>query len=72
MTDTELREKLVAEDDEYRHLSTKHRNYEQRLTQLTRRNALTPVEDMERINLKKYKLRVKDRMQSIARTWRIA
>ena len=53
MTDTELREKLVAEDDEYRHLSTKHRNYEQRLTQLTRKNALTPVEDMERINLKK-------------------
>ena len=70
MTDALLRQVLVTENDEYRKLVERHRGYEVRLIELINKPRLSPAEDLERINLKKYKLRVKDRMEAIARSYR--
>ena len=70
MTDALMRQRLATENDEYRKLSERHRGYEVRLLELINKPRLSPAEDLERINIKKYKLRVKDRMEAIARSFR--
>ena len=67
MMDTEARSRLNQEHPEYRRLAEKHRSYDVRLQELARKLRLNPTEEVERINLKKYKLRLKDRMEAIAR-----
>jgi len=67
MDRTEIRKQLTEQCDEYRKLCEKHRGYEARLDELGRKSFLSPREELERINLKKYKLRLKDRMETLAR-----
>ncbi len=62
-----LTERLVRENDEFRRLFEKHRNFEAQLEKLNARLVLNDEERFEAINLKKQKLALKDRMAAIAR-----
>ena len=62
-----LRESLLEENEEYRRLASEHHEYESRLSLLTGKAVLTDEEQVEETTLKKKKLRLKDRMEAIAR-----
>jgi len=53
--------------EEHRRLSEKHRKCEERLAELRARLLLSDGEKLEEINLKKQKLLLKDRMESLSR-----
>lgn len=54
-------------EDEYRRLLAQHRDFESRLSELQRKRFLSAQEQIEQTNLKKYKLRLKDRMAELHR-----
>lgn len=61
----DVREDLMARSEEYKNLAREHSRYEDQLEQLSRQPYLS-LEDVERqLALKKMKLRVKDRMESL-------
>ncbi|MCU0241577.1 MAG: DUF465 domain-containing protein [Vicinamibacteria bacterium] len=60
------------QDAEYRQLSEKHREYETRLSTLSDKAVLSDDEQVEETTLKKKKLQLKDRMETIARRVRQA
>jgi uncharacterized protein YdcH (DUF465 family) len=62
-----LKESLLDENEEYRRLASEHGEYESRLSTLTEKAVLTEQEQVEETTLKKKKLRLKDRMEAIAR-----
>jgi uncharacterized protein len=64
------RDQLLASHDEFRRLATEHTQYAQRLDLLTEKRYLTEDEKMEEVRLKKLKLRLKDQMESIERSFR--
>jgi uncharacterized protein YdcH (DUF465 family) len=64
----ELREHLLQTDHEYRDLVTRHQDLDERLHELTTRHFLTEPEQLEEAQIKKQKLRLKDRMEDIVRT----
>jgi uncharacterized protein YdcH (DUF465 family) len=66
----DLKTLLLATNDEYRQLATKHHELDDRLHQLTSKHYLSDAEQIEEINIKKRKLQLKDRMEVIARTHR--
>ncbi|HUK26232.1 MAG TPA: DUF465 domain-containing protein [Terriglobales bacterium] len=63
------RDQLLASHDEFRKLVSEHTQYDQRLGLLTRKRYLTEDEKLEEVRLKKLKLRLKDQMESIARSF---
>ncbi len=65
MEDQRLRDHALSVDEEYRHLLLKHRGCEEKLDKLEHRFYLTDAEKLEKTNLKKQKLQLKDRMQEI-------
>ena len=62
-----LRDRLLAQSEEYRRLDEQHHEYENRLVALTGKAVLSDEEQLEETTLKKKKLQVKDRMEAIAR-----
>jgi uncharacterized protein YdcH (DUF465 family) len=60
-------EALPDSDPEFRRLYAEHRNHEQRLSVLAAKSRLSEEEEFEEKRLKKEKLRLKDRMEAIAR-----
>jgi uncharacterized protein len=68
----ELRERLMATDHEFRDLAVQHHELDSRLHELSSRHFLTEPEQIEEIRLKKQKLRLKDRMEDIARRYQSA
>lgn len=68
----DLKELLLQTDEEFRSLASKHHDLEHRLHELTSRHYLSEPEQMEEVALKKQKLHLKDRMESILRTRRSA
>ncbi len=66
----DLKEVLLRTDGEYHDLAVKHHELEDRLHELTAKHYLTEPEQIEEINLKKQKLRLKDRMEDILRRHR--
>jgi uncharacterized protein len=64
------RDQLLASHDEFRKLAMEHTQYQQRLESLTQKRYLTEDEKLEEVRLKKLKLRLKDQMESIERTFR--
>ena len=63
----ELKRSLLQSDEEYRQLATKHHDLDEKLHNYSSRNYLTEPEQVEEITLKKQKLHLKDRMESILR-----
>jgi uncharacterized protein YdcH (DUF465 family) len=63
----ELRERLLQSDHEYRDLATRHHDLDERLQELATRHFLTEPEQLEEAQIKKQKLRLKDRMEDIVR-----
>ena len=55
------------QQDELKTLAAKHHDLDDRLSQLSSRSYLSEPEQLEEITLKKQKLQLKDRMESIRR-----
>ena len=64
------RDQLLASHDEFRRLAIEHTQYAQRLDSLTEKRYLTEDEKLEEVRLKKLKLRLKDQMEAIERSYR--
>lgn len=64
---TDVRDRLVREDAEFRRLHDKHADYDRRLQALQSRRYLTDEERVEESRLKKLKLSLKDRMEAMVR-----
>ena len=62
---TSVREQLLASHEEFRRLAQEHTQHSQRLQSLIEKRYLTEDEKLEEVRLKKLKLRLKDRMESI-------
>jgi uncharacterized protein len=63
----ELRERLLESDHEFRDLASRHHELDERLHKLSARHFLSEPEQLEEVQLKKQKLRLKDRMEDIVR-----
>ena len=66
-TSQELREQLLENDEEFRALSAKHHELDDRLHELGSKSYLADAEQLEETTLKKRKLQLKDRMEDILR-----
>ena len=64
-----IRQQLMRENKQFRRLYNKHRDYEQRLEELSRRLYLNEKERIEEKNIKKQKLLLKDKMQKMLRDY---
>lgn len=64
---SDIRERLVAEDPNFRRLVNKHQEYEKRLEELRSSKFLTEEEKIEEVTIKKLKLSLKDQMEEIIR-----
>jgi uncharacterized protein len=63
----ELKERLLQSDHEFRDLAARHHELDERLQELSTRHFLTEPEQLEESQIKKQKLRLKDRMEDILR-----
>ena len=68
--DTESIEALLPKNGELRELSVEHHKLDERLNELTKRHFLSKPEQVEQTNLKKLKLKIKDRIEDIVRQHR--
>lgn len=66
----EVKEVLVAEDPDFRHLAEEHKRYDRELSDLGARKYLTEDEQRAEMELKKKKLAIKDKMLAIAAEYR--
>jgi len=66
MATAEIRNQLLAGNDEFRRLAQEHQQYSQRLDNLIQKRYLSDDEKLEEVRLKKLKLRLKDEMERIA------
>ncbi len=64
---TELKSSLLQSDQEYQQLAARHRELEDRLSELHRKAYLSEPEQVEEVTIKKRKLQLKDRMEDIVR-----
>jgi len=67
---TQVRDLLLANNDEFRRLALEHSQYSQRLDSLTQKRYLSEDEKIEEVRLKKLKLRLKDQMEQLERQFR--
>jgi uncharacterized protein YdcH (DUF465 family) len=70
MTQENLIERLMAENEEFRRLRSEHQGYEQELDTLKVSSSLSADQHWRMSELKKLKLMAKDRMEAIPRTSR--
>ena len=61
----QVRDQLLATNDEFRRLAQEHSQYQQRLEGLIQKKYLSEDEKLEEVRLKKLKLRLKDQMLSL-------
>ena len=61
----ELREHLMATNDEFKRLATEHHDYKEKLQQLAGKPYLTDQEQIEEARMKKIKLHLKDQMETM-------
>lgn len=66
----DLRSMLLNTDEEFRQLATRHRELEDRLSELASKPFLSEPEQVEQMTIKKRKLQLKDRMEDILRRMR--
>jgi uncharacterized protein YdcH (DUF465 family) len=67
---SELRNRLLSNDQEFRELAEKHHDLDARLHSLTSKPYLSDSEQFEETQIKKRKLHLKDRMEDILRKHR--
>ena len=67
---TQVRDVLIAQNEEFKKLVTEHSQYSQRLDTLTQKRYLSEDEKIEEVRLKKLKLRLKDQMEYLEREFR--
>ena len=65
-----VKEELLQSDEDFRRLYEEHQQCERRLEELHQRSFLAQEDEVEEKQLKLRKLRLKDRMEAIARTYR--
>ena len=68
----ESKHQLLATNEEFRELAGKHHSLDDRLHELEAKHYLSDDEQIEEVSLKKRKLHIKDRMESIRREHRSA
>lgn len=66
----DLKYRLLETNPEYRELASKHHSLDDRLHELEAKLYLSHDEQFEEVSLKKRKLHIKDRMESILREHR--
>jgi len=66
----DLKHLLIATNQEFRELASKHHSLDDRLHELESKHYLSDAEQFEEISLKKRKLQVKDRMELMMRNFR--
>lgn len=66
----QVRDVLIAGNEEFRRLVTEHSQYSQRLDALTQKRFLSEDEKIEEVRLKKLKLRLKDQMERLEQQFR--
>lgn len=67
---TQVRDQLLASNDEFRRLADEHTQYAQRLEALVNKKYLSEEEKLEEVRLKKLKLRLKDQMENLEQQFR--
>jgi uncharacterized protein YdcH (DUF465 family) len=67
---SELRNRLLQNNDEFRQLAAQHHDLDERLTNLLSKHYLSNSEQVEETQIKKRKLHLKDRMEDILRRHR--
>ena len=65
----EVKHLLLHNNDLYRQLAEQHYQLDNRLHELTDKQYLSPTEQVEKVDLKKRKLALKDRMEAIIREY---
>ena len=66
----DLKPLLLETDEEFRRLAVKHQELDQRLHELAAKSYLSEPEQVEEVTLKKRKLQLKDKMETIVRRHR--
>lgn len=66
----QVREQLLASNDEFRRLASEHSQYAEQLDSLIQKKYLSEEEKVEEVRLKKLKLHLKDRMESLEQQFR--
>jgi uncharacterized protein YdcH (DUF465 family) len=66
----DLKPLLLETDEEFRQLASKHHELEERLHELSKKPYLSEPEQVEEVTLKKRKLQLKDKMETIVRRHR--
>ncbi len=64
---SDIKQLLLQTDEEFHQLAVQHHELEDRLLQLTEKHYLSEPEQVEEVTLKKRKLQLKDRMETILR-----
>lgn len=67
---SQVRDLLLASNEEFRKLAVEHTQYSQRLESLLSKRYLSDDEKVEEIRLKKLKLRLKDQMEVLEQQYR--
>jgi uncharacterized protein YdcH (DUF465 family) len=67
---TQVRDQLLASNEEFRRLADEHLQYSQRLDSLVNKKYLSEEEKVEEVRLKKLKLHLKDQMESLEQRYR--
>lgn len=70
MTENDLKNELIANDDEYARLYQEHQESEDRLEELSQKTLLSQEDEIEEKKIKLHKLALKDRMHEILRQHR--
>ena len=70
MSVTDVKQKLIRENVEFKRLYDRHQDYEKRLDVLHGHVYLTSDEEREMAELKKHKLHLKDQMQILIEKFR--
>ena len=67
----EMKQQLLASNDEFRQLATQHHVLDERIHDLAVRHYLSEPEQLEEVTLKKKKLQLKDQMENMLRHHRV-
>ena len=66
----ELKQQLIATNEEFSRLAKEHSEYKRKLEDLYKQPHLTDADRMEEVNLKKRKLFLKDQMERILQKYK--